>query len=134
MIVLSRTSGLLKFSALVSPLAANQDVSLEPLAAIFLSETSRPIEIDPRRLEKLYNFTPGEARVASLLVQGLNLDNAATYLGVSLNTVRSHLRTIFDKTGSGRQPELVRIILSGVPIILGSEKSQNGDHLRNSRL
>ena len=99
----------------------NQDVSLEPLAAIFLSETSRPIEIDPRRLEKLYNFTPSEARVVSLLVQGLNLDNAATYLGVSLNTVRSHLRTIFDKTGSGRQPELVRIILSGVSIIQKSE-------------
>ncbi len=125
-IVLSRPSGLLEFSALVSPLAANQDVFREPLAAIFLSETSRPIEIDPRRLEKLYNITLCEARVASLLVQGLNLNNAATYLGVSLNTVRSQLKSVFSKTGCDRQLELVRTILSGVSMLKSESKIGHG--------
>ncbi len=131
-IVLSRPSGLLEFSALVSPLAANQDVFREPLAAIFLSETSRPIEIDPRRLEKLYNFTQCEARMASLLVQGLNLQDAAAYLGVSLNTVRTHLKRVFSKTGCDRQPEFVRTILSGVSIL--KSESKNGQLPRKSRL
>ncbi len=132
MIVLSRPSGLLEFSALVSPLTANQDVSREPLAAIFLSETSRPIKIDPRRLEKLYNFTPCEARITSRLVQGLNLKDAAKYLGVSHNTVKSQLQSVFSKTGCDRQPELVRTILSGVSIL--KSESKNGQLPRKSRL
>ncbi len=128
-IVLSRPSGRLEFSALVSPLIADQDVLDEGLAVIFLSELSRPLQIDPRRLKAIFAFTPAEARLASLLVQGLKLDDAAEYLGVSLNTVRTHLKRIFLKTGCDRQSEVVRIILSSVPIILKSEKIQNGDFL-----
>ncbi len=133
-IVLSRPSGQLEFSALVSPLIADQDVFDKAFAVIFLSENSRPLQIDPRRLKTIFAFTPAEARVASLLAQGLKVEDIAEYLGNSLNTVRTHLKGIFDKTGCDRQAEVVRIILSGVPIILRSEKSQNGDHLRNSRL
>ncbi len=125
-IALSRPSGLLEFSALVLPLTTDQDVLGEPLAVIFLSEMSRTLQIDPRRLKKIFAFTPAEARLASLLVQGLKLEDAAEYLGVSLNTVRTQLRGVFAKTGCDRQPELVRIILSGISIILNSEKSQKG--------
>ena len=132
-IVLSRPSGLIEYNALVSRLTANQDVSREPLAAIFLSETSRPIEFDPHRLEKLYKFTPAEAQVARLLVQGLKLQDSAASLGVSLNTVKTHLRNIFDKIGCDRQAEVVRIILSGVSIIQKSE-SRNGQLPRKSHL
>ena len=131
-IALSRTSGLLEFSALVLPLAANQNLTLEPLATIFLSETSRPIEIDPRRLEKLHNFTRCEARITSLLVQGLNLKDAAKYLGVSHNTVKSQLQSVFSKTGCDRQSELVRTILSGVSIL--KSESKNEQIPRKSRL
>ncbi len=123
-IVLSRPSGLLDFIALVSLLTANQDVLGEPLAVIFLSETSRPLHIDPRRLTKIFGFTPAEARLASLLVQGLCLTDAATYLGVSLNTLKTHLKRVFYKTGCDRQSELVRIILSVNPITPNSESKE----------
>ena len=118
---LSRPSGLLEFSALVSRLTANQDVSREPLAAIFLSETSRSLEIDPCRLKMLYGFTLAEAKVASLLVQGLRIEDIAAYQNVSLNTVRTQLKGIFGKIVCDRQAEVVRIILSGVSIFQKSE-------------
>ena len=70
--------------------------------------------------------------MASLLVQGLNLQDAAAYLGVSLNTVRTHLKRVFSKTGCDRQPEFVRTILSGVSIL--KSESKNGQLPRKSRL
>ncbi len=43
------------------------------------------------------------------------------YLEVSINTVRTHLKRIFVKTGTDRQADLVQIILTGVHIILTPE-------------
>jgi DNA-binding CsgD family transcriptional regulator len=37
----------------------------------------------------------------------------AASLGVSLATVRTHIRALFDKTGVRRQAELVRLALAG---------------------
>jgi len=88
-VALSRRSGLPAFSALVSPLNASQNVSGEPFAAIFLSEENHQNDIDPRRLQKLYLLTRAEARLASLLAQGLNMDDAAAYLEVNINTART---------------------------------------------
>jgi DNA-binding NarL/FixJ family response regulator len=51
--------------------------------------------------------------LACQLAQGLRLEDAAENGQVSLNTMRTHLRRIFCKTGTDRQADLVRLILSG---------------------
>jgi DNA-binding CsgD family transcriptional regulator len=44
------------------------------------------------------------------LFEGQSLRDAAETLGLSIFTVRAHLAHIFDKTGVGRQAELVALL------------------------
>jgi DNA-binding CsgD family transcriptional regulator len=62
-------------------------------------------------LTELFGLTPAESRVASVLAEGQTLRDAADQLGVSVNTVRTHLARIFDKVGVNRQAELVRLMI-----------------------
>jgi len=59
-------------------------------------------------LEDLYRLTPREAQVALLLMEGLNLKEAARTLGVTANTVRCLLKRVTAKTESRSQADLVR--------------------------
>lgn len=47
--------------------------------------------------------SPAEARLAARLVGGEELVMASERLGVSMNTLRTHLRSIFSKSDTSRQ-------------------------------
>lgn len=69
-----------------------------------------------RSLEELYGLTHAEARVASRVGRGLAVKEIAADLHISVETVRTHLKRIYAKTGTRRQAELVRLILEeGAP-------------------
>jgi uncharacterized protein YhfF/DNA-binding CsgD family transcriptional regulator len=57
-----------------------------------------------------FRLTPAEARLAVHLASGASLTEAADEFGVTHNTVRAQLRSIFDKTDTHRQGELVRLL------------------------
>ncbi|MBY6138508.1 helix-turn-helix transcriptional regulator [Leisingera daeponensis] len=57
-----------------------------------------------------FHLTPAEAAVAIQLSKGISLKQAARTLGVSIWTARSHLRSIFQKTNTHRQGELVSLL------------------------
>lgn len=59
------------------------------------------------RLHHLYGLTRAEAELTVLLAQGESLEAIASARTVSLDTVRTQLRTVFKKTGTHRQGELV---------------------------
>jgi DNA-binding CsgD family transcriptional regulator len=63
-------------------------------------------------LGELFRFTPTECRLASLLMRGVSLGEAASELNVSLHTARTHLKVIFQKTGANRQGHLMYLLLS----------------------
>jgi DNA-binding CsgD family transcriptional regulator len=65
------------------------------------------------RLRLLYRFTPTETEVANLVLAGLVSEAIATRLGVSVNTVRTHLRNMYEKTNTRRQPELMARLVQG---------------------
>jgi DNA-binding NarL/FixJ family response regulator len=44
-----------------------------------------------------YELTPHETRLLKLLVEGHNYSTAATELGVSFNTIKFHMRNIYEK-------------------------------------
>jgi DNA-binding CsgD family transcriptional regulator len=62
-------------------------------------------------LTELFALSRAEGRLAALLLEGRSLRQAAEELGVSLNTVRTQLRKLFEKTGSSRQGALIRTLL-----------------------
>lgn len=85
-----------------------------PVAMIFLRdpemETSTPEDI----LRELFDLTRMEAKVSMLLANGLTLDEIAHSLNISRNTVRTHLRAVFPKTGVHHQNMLVKLIWRSV--------------------
>ena len=60
-----------------------------------------------------YAITPAEFRVMMLIVQGMTIAEAAETLGIS-PTAKTHLARLFDKTGTSRQADLVRLAMSAL--------------------
>ena len=58
-------------------------------------------------------LTRAEAAFLGEIVKGDGLQAAADRLGVSLATARTHLRHVFEKTGTQRQAELVGLMVLG---------------------
>jgi len=64
------------------------------------------------QLRQRYRLTLQEARVAVLVANGYRAKEIAATLGVSIFTIRAHLRAIFFRTGTRRQAALVRAVLT----------------------
>ncbi|MDH4985574.1 helix-turn-helix transcriptional regulator [Aminobacter anthyllidis] len=62
-------------------------------------------------LQALFDLTPSEARIASALADGRTIDAIGMDFGIARETVRSHLRSIFAKSGVSKQSSLVRLLL-----------------------
>lgn len=58
-----------------------------------------------------YRLTPAEERVAERLASGLCVGEIAKQLGITVETVRCHLKRTYSKTGVHRQVELVSLLL-----------------------
>jgi DNA-binding CsgD family transcriptional regulator len=84
-----------------------------PAVAIFISDPEREPCLPAEWLQHLYDLTPAEARLAHLLVSGNDLKQAAEELRVGISTVRSQLKSIFAKTNTSRQSDLIRRLLMG---------------------
>ena len=84
----------------------------QPRAIGFLSDPARPAQVDEALLRRLYCLTPAECRLAAALCAGGTIASVAGQAGVSGNTVRSQLKSIFDKTGTRRQSQLIKLMMS----------------------
>jgi len=62
-------------------------------------------------LKNRFGLTPAEARLVLRLMSGDSLHSAAKALGIQYETVRTHLKSIFQKTGTRRQAELVIVVI-----------------------
>ena len=115
-IALSRDDDPLPLTVIVrpGPPYAPASAPLRRTATIILRDPSRRLKMATLQLERLFELSRAEARLAGLLAEGLSLEEAAICLNVSRHTVRTQLRAIFIKTGTNRQGDLVRILLSSV--------------------
>ncbi len=104
------------------------------LLAIF-HDPSRVVRIDPALAAKLHGLTETEAALAAALAEGKTLADFADDRGCSEQTARTHLKRVLEKTRTKRQPDLVRVLLTGAhsrgPLDRGLPHL--GDARRNSR-
>jgi DNA-binding CsgD family transcriptional regulator len=94
----------------VKPLISDRllDSRDKPAAVVYINDCRHPgIELDPAVLVGMYGFTNCESQLAALLARGTNLSDAAGCLGVSINTVKTHLRGIYEKMGTNKQAQVV---------------------------
>jgi DNA-binding CsgD family transcriptional regulator len=61
-------------------------------------------------LEQIFGLTRAEARLTLLLVGGKTLDEIAQKLHLSVATIRTQLKAVFEKTHTHRQAELVVLV------------------------
>ncbi len=92
---------------------AARDIFSRAMAILAVTEVGQVGPPDMRVLCGLFDLTPAEARVAKGIAMAQTPEMVATSLGVSVETVRSHLKRIMHKTGTTRQAELV-LLLSGL--------------------
>jgi DNA-binding CsgD family transcriptional regulator len=62
-------------------------------------------------LAKTFRLTPSEAKLASIIARGAPPDVAARELKISRETARNQLKSVFAKTDTHRQSELVALLM-----------------------
>jgi DNA-binding CsgD family transcriptional regulator len=86
-------------------------------AAVFVSTTTSASPLPQAVLTTLFELTPAEARVLMTVGSGLSPSNSAASLGISENTLKTHLSRIYAKTGKTRQADLVKLMSEiGTPL------------------
>lgn len=86
---------------------------------VCISDLEMGGSIPEQSLRDLFLLTRGEARVAMALFEGFSTKEVAQNLGLSVNTVRVHMSSIFNKTGTNRQSDFLRLMLRAVGANLG---------------
>jgi DNA-binding CsgD family transcriptional regulator len=90
---------------------------VRPRAILFITDPEETAAIRRESLRQDFGLTPAEAGFSREILKADGLQAAADRLGISLTTARTHLAHVFDKTGTRRQAELVRLILQSQPAI-----------------
>jgi DNA-binding CsgD family transcriptional regulator/PAS domain-containing protein len=118
MLTVGRPSGRRALAVLVCPVSRQPTLfpmSESAAAIVFVNDPEQITVPDEETLRALYGLTPAEAKLTRLLAEGHSLMEASARLDLRRETVRSRLKTIFEKTSTHRQAELVRLVLNGIP-------------------
>jgi DNA-binding CsgD family transcriptional regulator len=79
-------------------------------AALFVRKAALESPPPSEVIGKAYNLTPTELRVLLGIVEIGGVPEVADALGVADTTIKTHLRRLFEKTGAGRQADLVKLV------------------------
>jgi DNA-binding CsgD family transcriptional regulator len=74
------------------------------------SHPGRRLELDPFVIAAAFDLTPGEPRVAARAANGMTQQEIALEHTISISTIRSQLRSIFTKTETKTQGDLVSLL------------------------
>jgi DNA-binding CsgD family transcriptional regulator len=79
-------------------------------AALFVRKAAMECPSPPEVIGKTYNLTPTELRVLLAIVEIGGVPEVAAAFGVAETTIKTHLGRLFEKTGTGRQADLVKLV------------------------
>ena len=112
-ITLTRAEGA-RFTAYVLPLGAGARwkaaAKFSAAAAIFIRSAKVNFPEPVATVSALHGLTPGETRVLFVILEIQGVAAASTMLGISEATVKTHLRSIYRKTGTSSQTDLVKLV------------------------
>ncbi len=80
------------------------------VAAIFIRRAELEMPAAPEIIARHYGLTPSELRVLLAVVEVGGVPNVARALGVAETTVKTHLGSVYGKTGTSRQGDLVKLV------------------------
>ena len=101
-------AGCLEESAILS----NQ---LSASVLLLIADSNQRLSIPFKTLNSLFGLTQQEARIAIALLNGYSVQEFAIGVHISLNTARTHLKAVFQKTYTRSQSGLVALLSRLVP-------------------
>ncbi|HKU00932.1 MAG TPA: helix-turn-helix transcriptional regulator [Paraburkholderia sp.] len=85
---------------------------LRALAALTFYHPRSAPAVDEQVLATAFELSPAECRIVHLLMDGLTPKEIAAQVSVQYDTVRKQLQSIFQKTATRRQPDLLRLLMN----------------------
>ncbi|MGP1716283.1 MAG: helix-turn-helix transcriptional regulator [Methylophilus sp.] len=84
---------------------------LRPLIMLMFYHPESTAPVDTTLLSAAFGLSPAECRIASMLAEGYAVIEIAAYLGKKEDTIRKQLQSIYQKTSTNRQPELIKLLM-----------------------
>jgi DNA-binding NarL/FixJ family response regulator len=106
-----RPSGKPPLTLIIRRVQGTQD---EPIALLLTLDTSICSTATAVELYLLYRFSSEESRLALLLLEGRTLEDCCHEVGIDLSTGKTHLRSVFEKTGVHSQSEFVMALYKNI--------------------
>jgi DNA-binding CsgD family transcriptional regulator len=103
-----------RYVAHVLPLTSGErrkaGVSYGAVAAVFVRRAALDLPSPPVVIAQQFRLTPAELRVLFSIIEIGGTSEVAEVLGLSEATVKTHLHRVFEKTSTGRQADLVKLV------------------------
>ena len=81
-----------------------------PLVVVSLRKATLDLASSANALVSHYRLTAAELRVSMAIAEVGGVPEVAQLLGICETTVKTHLQHVFDKTGTNRQADLVKLV------------------------
>jgi DNA-binding CsgD family transcriptional regulator len=98
---------------MVTPLTPGFNGFGAAAAAVFATDPSSLPQGLEGNLRRFYELTPAEARLTAALIAGETVHEFAERTDISEATARTQLKSVFAKTDTRRQSDLMRVIVTG---------------------
>ncbi|MGB3866679.1 MAG: helix-turn-helix transcriptional regulator, partial [Xanthobacteraceae bacterium] len=92
------------------PAFALWDLLERPRVLVLIVDPGASSQAATAAIQAVFGLTAAETRVAVLIAGGLSGPQVAAKLGLSPETVKTHLKRCFDKTGVHSQVALARLL------------------------
>lgn len=122
-VVLIPRAGRMPIMLMIAPLRLTGSAQIQGAALLFVFDSETTPSITSDMVRQLFKLTDAEAELAAALCSGKTLDDAANERGTSVHTTRSQLKSIFNKTGTNRQTDLVSLLLASPAYFLAHNRA-----------
>ncbi len=95
---------------LTSGMRRKAHISCSATAALFVRKAAFDLQSPPEAVASQFKLTSAEIRVLFAIVQIGGVPEVAPVLGISEQTVKTHLHHVYEKTATRRQADLVKLV------------------------
>jgi DNA-binding CsgD family transcriptional regulator len=89
-------------------------------AILFVGDSNANARLSAKRIAAIYDLTAAEADITASIVSGASVASAAEARGITENTAKTHLKSVYEKIGINRQNQLVRRVMADVGGLVNS--------------
>lgn len=106
---------------MLAPMRLKNEARMHGAALLFVFDPEATPSVTADTVRQLFGLSQREAEVAAALCSGRTLDELAAERGTSIHTVRTQLKSVFAKTGTSRQADLVSLLLASPAYFLAQD-------------